>query len=65
MRPNSDLPALRRLGAQHGFEVIDVNEWVQSHDVATVRWTAATSTPKATASSASTSPDYLLAHDLK
>jgi len=46
---NSDLPALRRLGAQHGFEVIDVNEWVQSHDVATVRWTAATSTPRRTA----------------
>ena len=37
IRPNNDLPALRRLAPAHGFEVIDLSEWLPGAAAADVR----------------------------
>jgi lysophospholipase L1-like esterase len=64
-RPNNDLPSLRRLGAEHGFEVIDVNEWLQGADVAAVRMDGCHFNAEGHRIVGEHLADYLLAHDLK
>ena len=64
-RPNGDLPALRQLGAQHGFEVIDVSEWLQGVGAATIRMDGCHFNAEGHRIVGEHLAEYLLAHDLR
>jgi lysophospholipase L1-like esterase len=63
-RPNSDLPALRQLGAEHGFEVIDVSEWLKGVGAATIRLDGCHFNAEGHRLLGEQLAQYLLAHDL-
>lgn len=64
VRPNGDLPALRRLGAEHGFEVIDLSQWLDGADAAAVRMDGCHLNAEGHRRIGQHLADYLLAHDL-
>lgn len=63
-RPNDDLPALRRLGAAHGFAVIDGSEWLAGSAAADVRMDGCHLNAEGHRLVGERLADYLLAHDL-
>jgi len=63
-RPNPDLPALRRLAAQHGFAVIDVSEWLAGTDAPSVRMDGCHLNAEGHRLVGERLADYLLTHDL-
>ena len=64
VRPNGDLPALRKLGAAHGFEVVDVSEWLTGVDAASVRMDACHFNAEGHRIVGQHLAEYLLSHDL-
>ncbi|MFN8643455.1 MAG: hypothetical protein U0802_18000 [Candidatus Binatia bacterium] len=63
-RPNPELPALRRLAAEQGFEVIDVSQWLDGHDAAAIRMDGCHFNADGHRLIGAHLADYLLAHDL-
>lgn len=64
-RPNSDLPALRRLADQHGFEVVDVSAWLAGSDAVSIRMDGCHLNAAGHRLLGERLADYLLAHDLR
>ena len=65
VRPNSDLPELRRLAEQQGFEVIDLSEWLAGSDAATIRMDGCHFNAAGHRLVGERLAEYLLAHDLR
>jgi GDSL-like Lipase/Acylhydrolase family len=64
-RPNGDLPLLRRLGAEHGFEVVDVSQWLTGVDAPSVRMDGCHFNAEGHRIVGEHLAEYLLSHDLK
>jgi hypothetical protein len=63
--PNNELAVLRQLGAQHGFEVIDVSEWLQGVDAAAIRMDGCHFNAEGHRIVGEHLAEYILAHDLQ
>lgn len=64
-RPNGELPVLRQLGTEHGFDVVDLAPWLDDQPAPAVRIDGCHLNAEGHRRIAEHLAEYLLAHDLR